>query len=105
MNFATDEVLDHLGAQSVSAEASGKLPPNSCNPPVPADPKTAACVQKAEQKSTASIDKACTPPKGDSPECYTNSAEGAFLTNTVETAVDSTLPATYCASPSGAFVQ
>jgi hypothetical protein len=88
-----------------SAEASGKLPPNSCNPPVPADPKTAACVQKAEQKSIDGINKACAPPKGEAPECYGSSVTGAFLTNTVEAAVDATLPATYCGSPSGAFVQ
>jgi hypothetical protein len=92
-------------AKCESAEASGKLPPNSCNPPTPSDAKTLACVQKAEGKSTASIDKACAPPKGESPECYGSSVTGAFLTQTVEGAVDSTLPATYCASPNGAFVQ
>ncbi len=92
-------------AKCETAEASGKLPPNSCNPPVAADPKTAACVQKAEQKSIDGINKACAPPKGESPECYGSSVTGAFLTATVEAAVDGTLPATYCASPSGAFVQ
>jgi hypothetical protein len=92
-------------AKCESAEAAGKLPPNSCNPPVAADAKTATCVQKAESKSTASIDKACAPPKGDAPECYGSSVTGAFLTDTVEAAVDATLPATYCGSPSGAFVQ
>ncbi len=88
-----------------SAEASGKLPPNSCNPPVAADPKTAACVAKAEQKAQAAIDKGCVPPKGESPECYGSSVTGAFLVATTEAAVDGTLPATYCASPNGAFVQ
>jgi hypothetical protein len=91
-------------AKCETAEASGKLPPNSCNPPTAADPKTAACVDKAEAKSIAGIDKACAPPKGESPECYAGS-NGTSLTGLVETAVDSTLPGTYCASPSGAFVQ
>ncbi len=91
-------------AKCEAAEAAGKLPPNSCNPPVAADPKTAACVDKAEGKSVAGIDKACAPPKGESPECY-GVQNGTSFTATVEAAVDSTLPATYCASPSGAFVQ
>lgn len=91
-------------AKCEAAEASGKLPPNSCNPPTAADAKTAACVQKAEGKSAAGIDKACAAPKGESPECY-GTQNGTSFTALVEAAVDSTLPATYCASPSGAFVQ
>lgn len=92
-------------AKCEAAEASGKLPPNRCNPPAPADAKTLTCVQKAEQKSTDGMDKSCAPPKGESPECYGSSVTGAFLTATVEAAVDGTLPATDCASPSGAFVR
>jgi hypothetical protein len=63
----------------------GKLPEGSCDAPTPSDAATAACIQKAEEKSVAGIDKACNVP-GAKPACYngaptpdSGSPSGAFL--------------------------
>ena len=71
--------------------------------PPATDQKTADCVAKEEAKATDSCNKACTPPKGDAPECYQSSACAAFV-DAVELAVDGGQAGTYCASPNGAFL-
>ena len=82
----------------------GDIPTGSCTPPAPTDTKTQDCITKAESKSVAAIDKKCGPPKGDVPECFSSSATGSFVSGVAEAAVDAGVQATYCASPSGAFV-
>ncbi|MCW5892486.1 MAG: hypothetical protein KIT14_18385 [bacterium] len=87
-------------------EFRGSLPPGSCLPPAPADPRTATCIASAEGRATAVINRACTPPKGDAPECWGSSVDGAFLVAGFEAWVDDLVPHQFCggASPSGAFL-
>lgn len=89
-----------------SDEFRGALAPGSCLPPAPADARTAACIANAESRATAVIDKACNPPKGDAPECWGSSVDGAFLVAGFEAWVDDLVPEQFCdgSSPSGAFL-
>lgn len=88
-------------------EFRGSLPPGSCLPPTPADARTAACITNAESRATAVIDKACAPPKGEAPECWGSSVDGAFLVAGFEAWVDDLVPQQFCdgSSPSGAFLE
>lgn len=86
----------------------GKVPPGSCDPPVPSDPATATCVfdpvKGAEAKAAASIDKACAE-KSANPACYGTALDtGAEWVALVEPQVDANIPVTACGSPSGAFL-
>lgn len=85
-------------------EFRGSLPPGSCLPPAPADARTAACIANAEARAITVIDKACGPPKGEAPECWGSSVDGAFLVAGFEAWVDGIVPAQFCGSPSGAFL-
>jgi hypothetical protein len=83
----------------------GKIPPGySCTPPA-TEPSTVACINLAESKAAASIDKACTTAAAN-PECYVpNFDTGAEWVAIAEAAVDANIVQTYCGSPSGAFVE
>jgi hypothetical protein len=82
-------------------EFKGKIPNYSCIPPV-TEPSTIFCINTAESKAAAAIDKAC----ADDPECYVPSFDsGAEWVNIAEAAVDANIVQTYCGSPSGAFVE
>jgi hypothetical protein len=87
----------------IAAEQKGKLPPGSCIPPNPADPKTNACVHDpvkgAEAKAVAAIAKACADPA----ECLPPN-HGPTFVGVAEAGIDGGVPQTYCGSPSGAFV-
>lgn len=85
---------------------NGKIPEGSCDPPAPSDAATAACIQKAEDKSVATIDKSCSA-AGANPACYNNAPSpntGAGWTALAEAAVDAQVPVVACGSPSGAFL-
>ncbi len=97
-----------------ASEAKGKTD-GACTPGAVTDTKTAACIQKAEGKAIASIDKVCfTPGKTTPPACYNDGvtppavlpspSTAAGWVSLVELAVDSVVPTTYCGSPSGAFL-
>src|SRR5262245_14412358 len=68
----------------------GKLAPGSCDPPVPADPATQACifdsVKGAETKAAAAIDKVCEV-AGSKPACYSTQV-GAGWVALVESNID-----------------
>jgi hypothetical protein len=78
-----------------------------CQPPVPLDAATAACIfdpaKGAEAKAKAAIVKACTVA---APSCYTGGANGAAnsFVSAVENQIDNTTPQVACGSPSGAFL-
>lgn len=81
-----------------------KIPEGSCSPPTPTDVATQACIQKAEDKAVASIDKACAT-AGQNPPCYgANFDTGAEWVGLTEAAVDANVPVIACGSPSGAFL-
>jgi hypothetical protein len=82
-----------------TAECAGKVPAGSCTPPA-SDPKTQECIAKAEGLCETNVAKKCT----DAPECYPPTPGTAFC-SAVESAVDSGDAATFCGSPSGAFLQ
>jgi len=88
----------------ITNEFNGKIPPGSCTQPSPSDAATMACISKTTTKSAATIDKACAT-AGANPACYTGGfATGSGWVATVEGAVDSALPGTFCGSPSAAFL-
>jgi hypothetical protein len=87
-------------AKCRALECKGKVPAGSCTPPA-TDPKTVACIQKAEGKCTSGIDKKCT---GTTPACAAFQTSAA-LCAAIEGAVDAGQADTYCASPSGAFLE
>lgn len=81
----------------------GKAAPGSCTPPA-TDPATVTCINTAETKTAASIDKVCATP-GHNPSCYGTTLDtGAEWVNLVEGQVDITTPTVACGSPSGAFL-
>lgn len=57
-------------ARSCPTCTTGQLPVGSCNPPA-SDPRTAACLARAEAKATAVIDASCSA-VGGNPTCYVN---------------------------------
>lgn len=94
-------------AKCESDEFRGSLPPGSCLPPAPSDLRTASCIANAEARATSVIDKACTAPKGEAPDCWGSSVDGAFLVAGFEAWVDDLVPDQFCdgSSPSGAFLE
>jgi hypothetical protein len=80
----------------------------ACTPnPTPSDPTLNTCISTASGKSIAGIDKKCSlvvPPA--IPDCTATDdyPSGTFWVNLVNTAISGNIPATYCASPSGAFI-
>lgn len=89
-------------AKCTSLEQKGKIAPGSCEPPVPSDPSTAACifdpVTGAEAKAIAAIDKICEPsanPSNQKPVCY-SILDGAGWISLLEANIDFRVPITYC---------
>jgi hypothetical protein len=82
------------------------IPAGSCNPPTPLDATAAACINAADAKSIAGVDKKCSL-VGVSPDCSgvaDSYPSGASWTSLVDLAISGNVPGTYCASPSGAFI-
>jgi hypothetical protein len=79
----------------------GKIAPNSCDPPTPADPATQACLfdplKGAEAKGAAALDKVCANVPGATPSCYGSGLDsGAEWIALVESAVDGNIPDIAC---------
>jgi hypothetical protein len=72
------------------------------DPTVP-DPATQLSLDKAKTKAEASIDKVCVTVPGN-PPCYVAFTNGEQWTDTVSAVLVGGSPATYCGSPSGAFL-
>ena len=84
----------------------GTITAGSCNPPSPSDPVTAACINAADAKSIAGVNKKCGD-VGVSPDCNgiaDSYPSGASWTGLVDLAISGNVPGTYCPSPSGAFI-
>jgi hypothetical protein len=82
----------------------GLLPTGVCGPPA-TDPMTMACINAADSKVILLVNKKCSD-VGAIPDCsgtddYPN---GQSWVNLVEVAISGNIPGTYCASPSGAFL-
>jgi hypothetical protein len=79
----------------------------SCAPSA-TDPATDACLDKANLKAIAGVDKKCSQvvPSAD-PDCPTPDTypDGNAWVNLVNLAIEGNVPANYCASPSGAFIE
>jgi hypothetical protein len=83
----------------------------ACLPPA-SDAVTTACINKADTKAIAGVDKLCSGKlltTGDptaSPDCpgVDQYPSGAQWVNLVETAISGNVPSTFCGSPSGAFI-
>jgi hypothetical protein len=86
-----------------AAAFAGKISQSACTPPA-SDPATQACINLAESKTAAAIDKLCSA-VGAVPSCYGTSLDtGAEWAAAVESAVDAQNPIVACGSPSGAFI-
>lgn len=84
----------------------GLIPTGSCYPPGPPDATTAACVSTASGKAIAGVDKLCGD-VGALPDCSSTDdyPNGTNWVNLVNLAVEGNMPALYCGSPNGAFVE
>jgi hypothetical protein len=87
----------------------GLISASTCAPPA-TDPATSACISAANGKSVAGVDKKCSVVGAVAvPDCNNDSVDdyptGAAWTNLVDIAIEGNVPGTYCASPSGAFVE
>ena len=88
----------------VTDEFNGKSPSGSCTAGSPSDAKTQKCLSKAVTKTSESIDKVCLETPGN-PPCYSAGLDsGAEWTGLVRGILASASPATFCGSPSGAFL-
>jgi hypothetical protein len=79
----------------------GKIAPNSCDPPTPADAPTQACLfdslKGAEAKTAAAIDKVCANVPAATPPCFGTALDsGQEWVNLVESAVDANIPNIAC---------
>jgi hypothetical protein len=115
-NACRERVVDTIGVYArrhlkcyrdcyVSAQ-KGKVPAATCTPPVPSDPKASACLVAASAKAAEAIDKGCFRPRAEEPPCYDGNTApntGADWTLVAQLAFDSTIPVSFCGSPSGAF--
>ena len=86
----------------------GSLSSLPCMPPA-TQPDTVACIAKVEGKATAAINNACFVPPANAPTCYDGSPlrpnTGAGWVVLAEASVDAGVPAIFCGSPGGAFVE
>lgn len=81
-----------------AAAHKGTIAAGTCNPPLPSDPTTLACLfdslKGCEFKATSAADKACFTAPADAPECYGFTSSG--IVSLVESAIDGNIPSTYC---------
>ncbi len=92
--------------QKCNANAfKGTVPAGACTPPA-TDPPTVTCINLAESKAAASIDKLCKDASPNAnPPCYTpNFDTGAKWVALSESSVDAQVPIIGCGSPSSAFL-
>jgi putative hemolysin len=90
------------------AEVAGRIAPDSCNPPNPADDRLVDCLDSARSKTIGGINGACFLPPGVAPSCYDGGmrpTSGFGWTSLVESIVNEQIPQVACGSPSGAFLQ
>lgn len=78
-------------AKCKTAEGAGKVPPGSCGP-APLDLATATCIQTAQGKVTAAIDKGCSVER---PSCYPGFA-GLLFAGLTTAVMDGQNAPTYC---------
>lgn len=89
----------------VTNEFNGKIPPGSCHAGSPSDMKTSECLSKADSKASEAIDKVCVTTPGN-PPCYSDVGldSGAEWIGLVRGGLAAASPATFCGSPSRAFL-
>ncbi len=87
-------------AKCKSGEAAGKVAIGSCGPQA-TDVAATACRKKAQDKSVAAIDKACSV---EQPACYP-SFPGLLFAGIVTATADARYQDTYCGFPSPAFLR
>ena len=87
-----------------SNERKALIAAGSCDPIT--DPATLTCVSLADGKTIAAVNKLCGD-VGAIPDCSGTDdyPSGAAWTGLVDFAILGNVPTTYCASPSGAFIQ
>ena len=100
--------LDSFGkciSSCVTNEFNGKIPADSCHASSPSDTKTHECLSKAATKASESIDKVCVTTPGN-PPCYSDVGldSGAEWMGLVRGGLAAASPATFCGSPSRAFL-
>lgn len=88
-----------------SNQRKGTIPPGSCTAGAPSDAATVTCINTADGKSVAGVNKKCGD-IGAIPDCSATDdyPDGAAWTNLVDLAITGNVPGTYCPSPSGAFL-
>lgn len=94
-------------SKCITSEFNGKIPAGSCtfSGTTVTDAKTQAALDKAQAKAIASIDKLCVTIPGN-PPCYGPTLDsGQEWTDLVEGLLAGNSPATFCGSPSGAFLR
>ena len=94
-------------AKCFTGVQKGTIQASECAPPA-GDSKTEDCINKAEAKAEAAIEKTCFESPAVAPACYDGSPSrpttGSGWVALVEAVVDTTVPTTFCSSPSGAFL-
>lgn len=86
----------------------GLIPQASCDPPA-TDTATATCVNNATAKAILGVNKKCSDIGAVAvPDCNNDATDdypdGVAWVNLVNLAITGNIPGTYCASPSGAFL-
>lgn len=86
-----------------AGERKGVVVAGSCAPPA-TDPATATCLDVANAKAIAALDKVCYLAPAFTPACY-DFISAATWVNLGSLWNDGNIPGIYCPSPSGAFVE
>ena len=85
----------------------GTIQASECAPPA-GDSKTEDCINNAEARAEAPIEKACFESPAVAPACYDGSplrpTTGSGWVALAEAVVDATVPTIFCSSPSMAFL-
>jgi len=85
------------------------IPAGSCDPPTPSDGATSTCLSTARSKTVLAVDKKCAA-IGVVPNCDEtitgpkDYADGSTWVTLVDAVIEGNQSATYCGSPSGAFI-
>lgn len=95
--------LDKCYDKCFALARRGIVTVGSCGPPA-TDPVVQACLATARQDAIDAIDHDCHPPPGSPDGCGGPYPDGAGWADQVEAAFVPDVPVTYCASPSGAFL-